>query len=117
MMRVWIINFCLLFWGMSEIWAASENIVSPDVLACSTDGKTLWVGNRFSSELLKVDSRTLAVKKRIALNAPVTAITVMPDGSLWVSSDGVSGKLYKIDGRSMKVLGAFDTGLFCHLLC
>ena len=67
MMRVWIINFCLLFWGMSEIWAASENIVSPDVLACSTDGKTLWVGNRFSSELLKVDSRTLAVKKRIAL--------------------------------------------------
>ena len=34
----------------------------------------------------------------------------MPDGSLWVSSDGVSGKLYKIDGRSMKVLGAFDTG-------
>ena len=110
MMRVWIINFCLLFWGMSEIWAASENIVSPDVLACSTDGKTLWVGNRFSSELLKVDSRTLAVKKRIALNAPVTAITVMPDGSLWVSSDGVSGKLYKIDGRSMKVLGAFDTG-------
>ena len=90
MMRVWIINFCLLFWGMSEIWAASENIVSPDVLACSTDGKTLWVGNRFSSELLKVDSRTLAVKMRIGLNGPLCGLSVLPDGSLWVSSDGVS---------------------------
>ncbi|WP_455497941.1 cell surface protein [Coprobacter sp.] len=109
-MRFLAINICLLFLGISGIYAASKSVVAPDVLACSRDGKTLWVGNRFSAELLKVDSRTFTVKKRVVLDAPVTVINPMSDGTLWVASDGVCGKIYKMNGENLKILSSFDSG-------
>jgi YVTN family beta-propeller protein len=79
-----------------------------DVLA---DGRTAYLSNSDTNELLAIDVGTGAIKKKLTGGMEPQAVAVRPDGKVVYVATHSANELSAIDPKKMTLLGRIDAGL------
>ena len=83
--------------------------LSPEYLAVTPDGKTLYVTAATAGKLLVFDVAGAKVAGEWALKCAPSGVAVAQDGTVYVTAGGVDGVLLKLSAAG-KVLGKVETG-------
>ena len=83
--------------------------LSPEYLAVSPDGKTLYATAATSGELLLFDIATQRLAGEWPLPVNPSGVAVAGDGTIYVTGGGVDGRLLKLDTNG-KILAEVKTG-------
>lgn len=101
----WVVVFIfVLFSGICQ-----AAYLSPEYLAVSPDGKTLYVTAATSDELLLYDIVSGRTIGGWTLPCHPSGITVASDGTVYVTGGNADGDLYKLDATG-KILARIKTG-------
>ena len=89
--------------------SAAPAYLSPECLALSPDGKTLYVTQATAGKVAMFDPATGKVAAEWPLKTSVSGVTVAPDGTVFVTGGEVDGTLFKMDAKG-KALGKVAVG-------
>ena len=89
--------------------AGAGTYLSPEYLAVSPDGKTLYITAATSKQLVIFDLVENCPVDKWTLPCNPSGVAIAPDGTVYVTGDGVNGRLLKL-GADGKVRGQVATG-------
>jgi len=99
-------SVCAIGWACG-LHAASY--LSPECLAVSPDGKTLYATAATSGKLLVVDPANSKVVDEWSLKSDPSGVAVAADGTVYVTGGDFDGRLYKLNAQG-KLVGKVVTG-------
>lgn len=89
----------------------NDNYLSPNALAVSKDGKSVWVSCFGTKQLLRVDLESKLVAAALSLPLPPTGIAVSQDGvTLYVTGAGSESQMFVVDGAQAKITDVIPAG-------
>ena len=88
---------------------AAQTYLSPEYLALSPDGKTIYVTQATAGKVAAFDPATGKVAAEWALKTTPSGVAVAADGTIYVTGGGVEGMLFKLDAKG-KVLDKVSVG-------
>lgn len=109
-MKKLLIPFSIVVTLLCTSWKESATTVSPDHLFLADNGKSLFVTNKATNELMKLSADGQEIEKKITFASPVNAMTQDQSGRIWVVCDGNDGMLYELDGKKYSVLSKTKSG-------
>ena len=89
--------------------ATAQTYLSPEYLAASPDGKTIYVTEATAGKVAAFDPATGKVSAEWALKSNPSGVAVAADGTVYVTGGGAEGALFKLDAKG-KVLGKAAVG-------
>jgi YVTN family beta-propeller protein len=84
---------------------------APYAVALLPDGKTAYVSNSETNEILVVDVAGGSIKKKIPVGAEPLVVAVSPDGKVVYATTRAANELAEIDTKTMTLLGRVDAGM------
>lgn len=91
--------------------AAQDSYLSPNALAASPDGRTLFVSCGTANRVLIVDLTSRRVKNSVALPLPATGLAISGDGArLFVTCAAPKSKVCLVDVASARVIAELSSG-------
>ena len=99
-----LVSFLLFF------LAGCNNVVAPDIIKITPDGKSLWIANRAGSELLEVGREQRKIVSRQSFPTPVNDMLLDPGGRLWVVCDGPEGLLCELNPDNLNIISRTPMG-------
>ena len=87
----------------------AATLLSPEYLAVTPDGKTIYVTAATAGKLLVFDVAGAKVNGEWALKSTPSGVAVAPDGAVYVTAGDTDGMLLKLSAAG-KVLGKVETG-------
>jgi len=89
--------------------ATAQTYLSPEYLALSPDGKTLYITQATAGKVVAFDTATGKIASEFPLKVNPSGVTVAPDGTIYATAGEVDGTLFKLDAKG-KVLGKATLG-------
>ena len=96
--------------GLMSSCKGNQDCFAPDGIYLAQDGKGIYVANRGGNELLLFNGDYTTAERKASFDSPVTDLTFMPDGRMWVVCDGHAGKMYEVDVDAMEPLSETKIG-------
>lgn len=84
---------------------------APFAVELSPDGRTAYLSNSETNEVLVIDITGGTVKKKIAVGAEPVALASRPDGKVVYAVTRGANELSAIDPKTMSLLGRIDAGM------
>lgn len=100
----------LLLSGLISGCKGNHDCFAPDGIYPAKGEGCIYVANRGGNELLLFNGDYTTAERKASFESPVTDLTFMPDGRMWVVCDGYGGKMYEMDADAMKTLSETKIG-------
>lgn len=100
----------LMLAGLMSSCKGNQDCFAPDGIYPAKDGEGIYVANRGGNELLLFNGDYTTAERKASFDSPVTDLTFMPDGRMWVVCDGYAGKMYEVDADAMEPLSETKIG-------